>query len=241
MTEQSPRRGAVVITGASTGSAGLRARPGRPRLPSVRRRAQGRGRGAPAQRGLDRAAADRRHGRRPDRGRRDRVSEEVGAAGLAGLVEQRRHRCSRPARAPADRRVPPPDRGEPGRPGRRHPGVPAAARDGAGRMVTSGRSVARRAADAGPYAASKHAMEGISDSLRRELRPWGMQVSHRAARPDRAEIWETGTRPPTSSWRACRRRRRTTAKRSRAPGKGRRSARARGFPRVRSPRSSRMH
>jgi NAD(P)-dependent dehydrogenase (short-subunit alcohol dehydrogenase family) len=30
---------------------------------------------------------------------------------------------------------------------------------------------------AGPYAASKHALEGVSDSLRRELRPWGISVS----------------------------------------------------------------
>jgi NAD(P)-dependent dehydrogenase (short-subunit alcohol dehydrogenase family) len=29
----------------------------------------------------------------------------------------------------------------------------------------------------GPYAASKFAVEGLSDSLRRELRPWGMHVS----------------------------------------------------------------
>ena len=30
---------------------------------------------------------------------------------------------------------------------------------------------------AGPYAASKHALEAVSDSLRRELRPWGLSVS----------------------------------------------------------------
>ncbi len=29
----------------------------------------------------------------------------------------------------------------------------------------------------GPYAASKHALEAVSDALRRELRPWGIQVS----------------------------------------------------------------
>ena len=29
----------------------------------------------------------------------------------------------------------------------------------------------------GPYAASKHALEAVSDALRRELRPWGIHVS----------------------------------------------------------------
>jgi len=29
----------------------------------------------------------------------------------------------------------------------------------------------------GPYAASKHALEAVSDALRRELRPWGISVS----------------------------------------------------------------
>jgi NAD(P)-dependent dehydrogenase (short-subunit alcohol dehydrogenase family) len=44
----------------------------------------------------------------------------------------------------------------------------------------------------GPYAASKHAMEGITDSLRRELRPWGIQVSIVRPGPIATEIWERG-------------------------------------------------
>ena len=44
----------------------------------------------------------------------------------------------------------------------------------------------------GPYAASKHAMEGISDSLRRELRPWGIEVSLVRPGPIATEIWERG-------------------------------------------------
>lgn len=44
----------------------------------------------------------------------------------------------------------------------------------------------------GPYAASKHAMEGLSDSLRRELRPSGIQVSLVRPGPIATEIWERG-------------------------------------------------
>lgn len=44
----------------------------------------------------------------------------------------------------------------------------------------------------GPYAASKHAMEGLSDSLRRELRPAGIEVSLIRPGPIATEIWERG-------------------------------------------------
>jgi NAD(P)-dependent dehydrogenase (short-subunit alcohol dehydrogenase family) len=44
----------------------------------------------------------------------------------------------------------------------------------------------------GPYAASKHAMEGLSDSLRRELRPSGIQVSLVRPGPIATEIWQRG-------------------------------------------------
>ena len=44
----------------------------------------------------------------------------------------------------------------------------------------------------GPYAASKHAMEGLSDSLRRELRPAGIEVSLIRPGPIKTEIWERG-------------------------------------------------
>lgn len=44
----------------------------------------------------------------------------------------------------------------------------------------------------GPYAASKHAMEGFTDSLRRELRPFGIQVSIVRPGPIATEIWERG-------------------------------------------------
>jgi NAD(P)-dependent dehydrogenase (short-subunit alcohol dehydrogenase family) len=44
----------------------------------------------------------------------------------------------------------------------------------------------------GPYAASTHAMEGLSDSLRRELRPSGIEVSLVRPGPIATEIWERG-------------------------------------------------
>lgn len=44
----------------------------------------------------------------------------------------------------------------------------------------------------GPYAASKHAMEGLTDSLRRELRPAGIEVSIIRPGPIATEIWERG-------------------------------------------------
>ena len=44
----------------------------------------------------------------------------------------------------------------------------------------------------GPYAASKYALEAVSDSLRRELRPWGMHVSLIEPGAVVTPIWEKG-------------------------------------------------
>src|SRR5919112_1052610 len=44
----------------------------------------------------------------------------------------------------------------------------------------------------GPYAASKHALEAVSDSLRRELRPWGIHVSLIEPGGVTTPIWEKG-------------------------------------------------
>jgi NAD(P)-dependent dehydrogenase (short-subunit alcohol dehydrogenase family) len=41
----------------------------------------------------------------------------------------------------------------------------------------------------GPYAASKHAVNGIADAMRRELRPWGIQVSVLAPGAVPTPIW----------------------------------------------------
>ena len=44
----------------------------------------------------------------------------------------------------------------------------------------------------GPYAASKHALEAVSDSLRRELRPWGIHVSIIEPGAVVTPIWDKG-------------------------------------------------
>ncbi len=44
----------------------------------------------------------------------------------------------------------------------------------------------------GPYAASKHALEAVSDSLRRELRPWGINVSIIEPGAVVTPIWDKG-------------------------------------------------
>ena len=124
---------------------------------------------------------------------RDRVSEEVGTAGLAGLVNN------------AGIAVPGPLEHLPIDEFRRQMEVNLVGqvavtqaflpllRTARGRVVNIG-SIGGRVAlpMLGPYAASKHAMEGISDSLRRELRPWGMQVSIVRPGPIATDIWESG-------------------------------------------------
>lgn len=62
-----------------------------------------------------------------------------------------------------------------------------------GRIVVTG-SVAGFIALPGlaPYAMSKHAMEAFSDSLRRELRPWGIEVSLLEPGTIATEIWAKG-------------------------------------------------
>jgi NAD(P)-dependent dehydrogenase (short-subunit alcohol dehydrogenase family) len=45
----------------------------------------------------------------------------------------------------------------------------------------------------GPYVASKFAFEGLSDTLRRELRPWGIHVAMIEPGSIATEIWDKGT------------------------------------------------
>ena len=64
-------------------------------------------------------------------------------------------------------------------------------RAGRGRIVNIG-SVAGRSALplAGPYCASKHALEGLSDSLRMEVKRWGIAVSIEDPGAVKTPIWD---------------------------------------------------
>jgi NAD(P)-dependent dehydrogenase (short-subunit alcohol dehydrogenase family) len=63
-------------------------------------------------------------------------------------------------------------------------------RQGRGRIVNMGSISGRMAAPfLGPYAASKHAMEALTDALRRELQPWGIHVSVIEPGAVRTPIW----------------------------------------------------
>ena len=66
-------------------------------------------------------------------------------------------------------------------------------RKGRGRIVFIG-SIAGKMATPflGPYCASKHAMEALSDSLRQELRPWGIPVALVEPGSIATKIWEKG-------------------------------------------------
>ena len=48
----------------------------------------------------------------------------------------------------------------------------------------------------GPYVASKFALEGLSDALRRELRPWGIQITLIEPGAIKTRIWEKGRVAP---------------------------------------------
>ena len=66
-------------------------------------------------------------------------------------------------------------------------------RKGRGRIVNIG-SIAGKFATPflGPYTASKHAMEGLSDALRQELRPWGIHVALVEPGSIATPIWQKG-------------------------------------------------
>lgn len=62
-----------------------------------------------------------------------------------------------------------------------------------GRIVLMGSIGGRSALPfLGPYAASKHALEAVADSLRVELRPWGISVSIVEPASIRTAIWAKG-------------------------------------------------
>jgi len=60
-----------------------------------------------------------------------------------------------------------------------------------GRIVQVSSALGRLAMPlSGPYASSKYALEGLTDSLRRELRPWGIRVSLIEPGSVSSAIWE---------------------------------------------------
>lgn len=67
-------------------------------------------------------------------------------------------------------------------------------RQGRGRIVNMG-SIAGRATMPfmGPYSASKFALEALTDALRLELQPWGIQVSIVEPGAIESRIWEKGS------------------------------------------------
>lgn len=62
-----------------------------------------------------------------------------------------------------------------------------------GRILTTGSIAGFFTAPAlGPYSMSKHAMEAFSDAVRRELRPWGIEVSLLEPGAIATDIWSKG-------------------------------------------------
>ena len=84
--------------------------------------------------------------------------------------------------------------------------LPLLREHGKGRIVFTSSVGGRVAAPfIGPYAASKHALNGMAESLRRELKPWGIGVSVLAPATVATPIWDkaskdidtiTGALPP---------------------------------------------
>ena len=124
---------------------------------------------------------------------RDRVAEAVGGAGLAGLVNNAGIAVPGPLEhLPMDELRRQLEVNLVGQVAVTQAFIPFL-RTARGRIVNIG-SIGGRVAlpMLGPYAASKHAIEGFSDSLRRELRPWGIEVSVVRPGPIATEIWERG-------------------------------------------------
>ena len=161
------------------------------------------------------------------RARRHRTRTHVAAPARArrstALVNNAGIAVDRPARVPAARRAAPPARGQRDRPARRHPGVPARRCGAARGRIVNISSISGRVALPlyGPYAASKFALEALSDSLRRELRGTGRR--RRSIEPGADRDADLGAR--------ARRRRRALAamppRRPRALRRARRDACAR--------------
>jgi NAD(P)-dependent dehydrogenase (short-subunit alcohol dehydrogenase family) len=123
----------------------------------------------------------------------ERVRDAVGAAGLAGLVNNAGIVVGGPLEV-----VPPADLRKQfevnviGQVAVTQAFLPLL-RQGRGRIVNIG-SIAGRAATPfiGPYAASKFALEALTDAMRLELRPWGIHVSIVEPGAVASRIWDKG-------------------------------------------------
>jgi NAD(P)-dependent dehydrogenase (short-subunit alcohol dehydrogenase family) len=196
MAERTSPRGAVVITGASTGigrasaleldSRGFRVFAG------VRREQDAQ------DLRTERSSLEPLHIDVTDESSiaaaRETVAAEVGDAGLAGLVNNAGIAVPGPIEhLPIDELRRQLDVNLVGQIAVTQAFLPLV-RKARGRIVNIG-SIGGRVAlpMMGPYAASKHAMEGFTDSLRRELRPFGIEVCIVRPGPIATEIWERGT------------------------------------------------
>jgi NAD(P)-dependent dehydrogenase (short-subunit alcohol dehydrogenase family) len=189
-------RGAVVITGASTGigratalhldSLGFRVFAG------VRRQEDGEKLKAEGSERLEPLMIDVTDGD-SIRAAASKVSEAVGESGLAGLVNNAGIAVAAPLEfVPIEEFRKQIEVNLIGQVAVTQPFI-ALLRKAKGRVVIVG-SIGGRVAlpFLGPYAASKFALEGLTDSLRRELRPWGISVSILEPGGVATPIWERG-------------------------------------------------
>jgi NAD(P)-dependent dehydrogenase (short-subunit alcohol dehydrogenase family) len=195
--EESTARGAVVITGSSTGvgrscalhldSLGFHVFAGvRKPEDGERLREEASERLIPVL--LDVADAGSIEAARAE------VEQVVGGAGLAGLVNNAGIAVSGPLEfLPLDELRRQLEVNVVGQIAVTQAFLPALRRAG-GRVVNIGSIGGKIALPfVGPYAATKFAMEGLTDALRRELKPLGVAVSIVRPGPIRSEIWEKGT------------------------------------------------
>jgi NAD(P)-dependent dehydrogenase (short-subunit alcohol dehydrogenase family) len=193
-----PTRGAVVVTGASTGigeaCAQRLARMGYRVFAGVRRDVDGERLERLVDRGIKAIRLDVTE--ESSIGEAARViAEEVGECGLRGLVNNAGIAIAGPLEfLPIDDLRRQLEVNVTGQIAATQAFLPLL-RQGAGRIVNMG-SISGRLATPflGPYAASKFALEALTDSLRMELQPWGVHVAIVEPGSIATPIWEKGIR-----------------------------------------------
>ena len=126
------------------------------------------------------------------------AAHQAAAAGvdeLHALVNNANITVAMPLEVRPARRAPTSARGQPRRPGGRDAGLPAPTLQRArGRIVFVG-SIAGKARS---WARASTRAEAVADSLRLELRPWGIGVSIVEPGSIKTPIWARGAAKPTS-------------------------------------------